>query len=337
MKWWLPLSLVLFLGVALLSLCTGPTLQHGLAIQLAIPHGSTFGLRLARIAAAAIVGASLSLSGVYLQNLLRNPLADPYVLGLSGGASLGVVLWIFVVSMCSQPAHLPVWAVDLLSLGHTIPSFIGAAIAMAACFWLGTSRRSGFMDPVRLILAGVIISTITGACMLLVNSFLPPYQQNHVYFYLFGYISEITPHWLLIGGCGVLGASWMIGLRYSRQLDIASLSDIEAAALGVSMSRLRLINFVLSSLLTAASVAIAGPIGFVGLICPHITRRLLGPSHQRLLLVAPILGASLLIGADFVARLSGVLLNEPIPVGVMTALIGGPLFLYMMRSRTGWR
>ncbi len=337
MKGWLLIALASCMGVAFLSLCTGPTLDHGLSIRLAIPHGATFGLRMSRIAAAAVVGASLSLSGVYLQNLLRNPLADPYVLGLSGGASLGVVIWIFLLSIFSQMAKLPHWGEELLTFGHTLPAFVGAALAMMVCFWLGRRSGSGFMDPVRLILAGVVISTIASACMLFVNSFLPDYDQNRVYFYLFGYISEITPRWLIIGSGGVLAVSWTIGLRYARQLDIASLSDIEAASLGVSMRRIRLVNFILSSVLTAASVAIAGPIGFVGLICPHMARRLVGPSHRRLLVIAPIFGASLLILADLVTRTSGIILNHPIPVGVMTAIIGGPLFLYMMRSGTGWR
>ncbi len=337
MRWWLPISLAGCIGVALLSLCTGPTVQHGLAIRLAIPHGITLGLRLTRIAAAAIVGASLSLSGVYLQNLLRNPLADPYVLGLSGGASLGVVMWIFCISIFSQITGLPHWVADMLGFGHTLPSFVGAALAMIACFWLGRRSGYGYLDPVRLILAGVIISTITGACMLLINSFLPDYDQTRIYFYLFGYISEITPRWLLIGTGGVLAVSWAIGLQQARRLDIASLSDIEAASLGVSMRRMRMTNFILSSVLTAASVAIAGPIGFVGLICPHIARRLVGPTHARLLVIAPIVGAALLIVADLITRVSGIMLDRPIPVGVMTALIGGPLFLYLMRDRTGWR
>ena len=337
MKVALAASSGILLGVAMVSLCIGPVIHHGITIGWGIPHGAIFNLRLARILAAAIVGASLSLSGVFLQNLLRNPLADPYVLGLSGGASLGVVIWIFIIAAISQFTGLPHWLSVLLSAGHTLPSFLGAGAAVTTCFWLGRRRGSGFIDPVRLILAGVIISTIAGALMLLINSFLPTYDQNRIYFYLFGYISEITPAWLLLLGTLVLLIAWGLGLVNSRRLDISSLSDIEAASLGVSMHHMRMLNFVVSSALTATAVAIAGPIGFVGLICPHISRRLIGPDHRRLLMIAPILGAALLIAADLITRISAMELNHPIPVGVMTALIGGPLFLYLMRDKIGWR
>ncbi len=321
----------------LLSLCTGPSFDHGVVLTLGFPTGQILHLRLVRLAAAAIVGASLSLSGILLQNLLRNPLADPYVLGLSGGASLAIMVWIFLIGLESQAVHLLPWESDVLGMGHTAPAFLGAAGAAACCFWLGRRTRTGSMDPVRMILAGVIISTITGALMILINSFLPAYQQNHVYFYLFGYISEITPAWLLLVGALGLAGAWGGGLFMARTLNIASLSDIEAASLGVSMQKTRLINFLLSSALTAISVAIAGPIGFVGLICPHISRRLVGPDHRRLLVIAPLIGATLLVLADLLARISATWLNHPVPVGVITALIGGPLFLYMMRNTTGWR
>lgn len=337
MKWALAGSLSMLFAVAMISFCIGPVVHHSVAIGWGIPHGAALPLRLARIAAAAIVGAALSLSGVYLQNLLRNPLADPYVLGLSGGASLGVVIWIFLIAAVSHLVAIPQWILFLLSGGHTLPSLAGAGTAVAACFWLGRRGGAGFIDPVRLILAGVIISTIAGALMLLINSFLPMYDQNRVYFYLFGYISEITPLWLLAVGATVLVTAWVVGLLNACRLDIASLSDIEAASMGVSIRRMRLLSFVVSSALTAIAVAIAGPIGFVGLICPHIGRRLVGPTHRRLVIIAPILGATLLTAADLITRISELQLNHPIPVGVLTALIGGPLFLYLMRDRIGWR
>lgn len=279
-------------------------------------------LRWLMVCSAAVVGAALAVSGALLQAILRNPLASPFILGLTSGAGLGIVLATYagylatgaIVAM--QP---PVWA-----------AVVGAFAALGLVFVL--SQRRGLIDPVHLVLVGVIVSVICGAATTFIQFLLPDRGMAVYTRWVMGTISENTP-WsrvALVGFVTIAGTA--IAVLLGRALDSASLNDDEAASVGVRLGRLRLVCFGLAGVLTGLTVSIAGPIGFVGLICPHLVRLLAGARHATLVLGSALAGAALLIIAD-----AGVaLIRLPagrMPVGVLTALVGGPLFIFLLRRR----
>ncbi len=286
----------------------------------------TRGFRFELVVMASIVGASLAAGGVVYQAVLRNPLADPYLLGISGGASLAAYLWQIPAASMAVSA----WLTPVAMLGQQAAAFIGALAAVVAVLLL--SSRRGRLDPVVMLLVGVIVSVLCGAMFMLVNALRPELVAG-----------AGGPMRLLVGGLqtgisaaqwgtalGILLMGWAILLPLSSRLNIATLSDDEAVSLGLRIHRLRWTALAIASLITAAAVAISGPIGFVGLICPHVGRMIVGPDNRRLLPVATALGAILLVLADTLTRgLSGSL-GTILPVGVLTSLIGGPVFLALL-------
>ncbi len=275
-------------------------------------------LRAQRASLAFSVGALLTLAGALLQLLLRNPLADPYVMGVSGGAAVGAVL-----SGVLLPAAL-------LSAGLQAGALAGALLAIAVLFVL--ARRSLLlpslptaMPGVRLILTGVMVSTGFGALLTLLLSLAPDSQLRGTLFWLMGDLDAESyglSAWIVLLLVGV----WAV--RQAPRLNVLAHGDATAQLLGLPVTRLRVIILLAASLATAAAVALAGAIGFVGLVVPHALRLWLG-NDQRVLLPAAMLGggATLLL-ADLIART--VLAPVQLPVGVVTALIGVPLFLMML-------
>lgn len=276
-----------------------------------------FDLRLPRVALAAIVGAALAVSGTALQATLRNPLASPEIIGVSGGAALAAVVAL---------AFLPPTLVGTLAL--PLIAFGGAAASSVIVFRLAHVR--GRLDPYSQVLIGVVFNTFAAALILLVHAVVDLPRSHSIVFWLMGGIS-IEPYPVVaLAAVFVVGATLLL-LRDCRALNLLALGDESAAALGVEVDALRRRVFAASALLVGAVVSLCGIITFAGLIVPHSLRRLLG-SDNRLLLPASFFGgAAFLVLCDTAAR--WVLAPSELPVGALTALAGGPFFVYLLRRK----
>jgi iron complex transport system permease protein len=266
-------------------------------------------LRLPRAIAAFAAGGCLALAGALLQVLLRNPLADPYVLGVSGGAAVGALaLMLFGAAA---------W---LVSAG----AFGGALASTLIVF--GLARGTGAWSPTRLLLTGIVIAAGWGALVALILSLAPEAQLRGMLFWLIGDLSTPTVAWSTLGA---LALAIVAALPFARDLNALARGDAIAAALGVDVARLPWLLFALSALLTAAAVTTAGAIGFVGLIVPHAVRLVVGNDQRVLLPAAALGGGALLLLADTLAR--QIVAPAQLPAGVVTALVGVPVFLYLLR------
>jgi len=276
------------------------------------------GLRLPRALAAFACGGLLALAGALMQVLLRNPLADPYVLGISGGAAVGAL-----------SAMLAGLALAFIN----IAAFAGALAAMLLVFGLAHGDSSWTRS--RLLLTGVIVAAGCGAVVALILSIAPEDGLRGMLFWLMGDLGHaITPWPALV----VLALGLVVALPFARELNLLARGDALAHALGVSVSHIRYAVYVLASLLTAVAVTTAGSIGFIGLVVPHLVRlgmlKLGWGNDQRLLLPASALaGGSLLVLADTLART--VAAPQQLPVGVLTALLGVPVFLFLLGRQPG--
>jgi ABC-type Fe3+-siderophore transport system permease subunit len=275
-----------------------------------------FETRLPRVLLAAIVGGALAAAGVALQGLLRNPLAEPHLIGVSGGAALGAVIAVIIGgrSVLNEAAVLPLAAAS------------GALVSMAVIYRLALVH--GRLQPYVLLLAGVVYNAFAGALILSVNAIADFYQAQGILFWLMGNLATQSYRLVVtIGLYSALGAGWL--LLQTRQLNVLSLGEEGALQLGVNVQRVRRSTFLAASFLVGAVVSVSGMIGFVGLIVPHVMRLLLGADHRLLLPASLLAGATFLVWADTVARTAlGVV---EIPVGVVTALCGGPFFVYLLK------
>jgi iron complex transport system permease protein len=275
-------------------------------------------VRVPRVLLGMLVGAGLSVVGVAIQAMVRNALADPFVLGISSGASVGAV----TVVVSGAFAALGVYAMSVAAL-------IGALVA-ALLVYLAARDRTG-LTPLRLVLTGIALAYGFQALMSLVIFLFPNIEAASMMIYwLLGGLGTATWGSLPLVAAGVLVCVVLL-LRHSRTLDVLSLGDETAASLGVDAETTRRRLFVLTSVVTGLMVAVSGAIGFVGLVMPHLVRMLVGSSHRRVLAVAPLAGAVFMIWADIVART----LFSPIelPIGVITALVGVPVFVILLRRR----
>lgn len=279
-------------------------------------------LRLGRILAAGTVGSALAAAGVMLQSLLRNPLAAPSVLGLTAGASLGVTIATFlgVTTLGAMGG----------AAGSSLAALLGAGAALLLVYSL--AQRRGALEPVSLILVGVVVSLICGAGMVLLQHLMPDQGLAATTRWLFGSIRDDLPRALLQSVFILTMVGILIGIRLGPAMDASALDDDEAMSVGVPLERLRVALFSIAGALTAGSVVLAGPIGFVGLICPHATRLLVGPGHRVVLVGSALLGAALLISADALIRVIDLGAGR-MPVGVLTTLVGGPAFLWLLRTK----
>jgi len=274
---------------------------------------------------ASLVGAGLAAAGVVYQAILRNPLADPYLLGVSSGASLFAYLWRFAAVGAAAGQVLAGRA-----LGQQAFAFAGAMAAVGVVFLV--AQRRGRIEPVTLLLTGVIVNALNGSLFLLINALHPEMiagMGGEMSFLVGGLQSNLLPA-QQYAAAAVVGIGFLALLYLAGQLNVTALSEGEAQALGVRIHRLRWAGLVVGSLMTASVVAISGPIGFVGLICPHLARMVDGTDQRRLLPVATALGAALLTLADAGARLLTRPAGTLLPVGVLTALLGGPFFLLLL-------
>lgn len=277
-----------------------------------------FEIRLPRIVAAVMAGAALAAAGAAYQGLFRNPLVSPDILGVSTGAGLGAVLGILL--------SLPVAGIQLLA-------FASALATVVLVTGIGTAVR-GREPTLVLVLAGVVVGSLAGAAISLVKVLADPYDQlPAITFWLLGSLASIRKGDVLSALPLVLLA--LVPLLLLRwRINVLSLGDEEARALGVEAGKLRMIVIAAASLMTASVVAISGVIGWVGLVIPHIARMIVGPSFERLLPAAMLMGGGYLLIVDTLAR---TIARVETPLGILTALIGAPFFLWLlMRGRAGW-
>lgn len=270
-------------------------------------------LRAPRALLALLVGGGLAVAGCVLQAVVRNPLADPYVLGAVSGASFGAVAVIVLGSAAVG------------GLGLSTAAFLGAMVSLAAVFALG--RHAGRFSPTRLVLAGVALAYLFAAATSYLQIRADPNELRAVVFWLLGSVADAQWSDLPVTAAVVgLTSGWL--LLQTRSLNSLLVGDESAYALGVDVSRFRAKLVVASALLTGAVVAVAGGIAFVGLMIPHVARLLVGPDHRRVIPVSVLLGASYLAWVDILSRT----LERPaeMPLGILTAMIGAPFFLFLM-------
>ncbi len=272
-------------------------------------------LRFPRVIMAAIVGAGLSISGATFQALLRNPLADPYILGVSSGAALGAIIAILL-------------GLGTLSFSLPLASFIGALGAIGVVFYFG--KQDGKIHPNTLLLAGVVISSFLSAVIMFFLSITQKEELHTIIFWLMGDFSFSTPKATHVILPYILFGFFFLYIQ-ARELNLILTGEEGAVQMGVNVERLKLLSYILASLITAASVSVCGLIGFVGLIVPHSVRMIFGPDHRLLLPACALIGASFLIASDTIART--LLAPVELPVGVITAAFGGPFFVYLLRRR----
>jgi len=318
---------VLMVAAAGVGLTTGPSnLAPGevLAALLGGAEGDAAAdivlrVRLPRVLLALLVGGSLALAGVLFQALLRNPLADPYVLGISGGAALGGIAMLALGGA--------------LGLGYrAVPpaAFAGALLAGLLLFAVAGVR--GRVSATRLLLTGVVFNAFASALIVFLASTAGLTEGTRIFLWLIGNLSAAridVAGWVAV----FLAIGLACALPLARALDLLSLGDESAAQLGVEVERAKRVLLVSTSLVVGAAVSVAGLVGFVGLIIPHLLRLVLGPGHRLLVPASVLGGAAFLVLCDAAARV--VLPGSELPVGAVTALLGGPLFLVLLRRQEG--
>jgi iron complex transport system permease protein len=273
-------------------------------------------VRFPRVALAIVVGASLAVAGTGFQGILRNPLADPYTLGVSTGASVGAAIMIHfgLMQVMGQ------WTVPLVA-------FVTGIVTLVFVFYL--SRIGGKMSMETLILAGVVVNAFLGSFVQFMVS-LSNNVVNAILYWLMGSIamkgwiySEVLFPYLLLG--------FLVILSYGRAMNLFALGERQAAHMGISVERTKIIVLVVSTLLTAAAVSVSGVIGFVGLVVPHLIRLLVGPDYRIITPIATIGGGIYVLWADTIARV--ILSPRDIQLGIITAFIGAPFFAYLLRKQ----
>ncbi|QKT04413.1 iron ABC transporter permease [Ectothiorhodospiraceae bacterium 2226] len=316
----LPVLLLLAAASVLLALGTGSIALspwHVASVLLGggdeLSRSLVLELRMPRILAGFAAGGLLGLAGALMQVLLRNPLADPYVLGVAGGAAVAALLAMLA---------------GLGGLWLTGSAFAGALLSMFLVFGLAHGR--GSWTATRLLLTGVVIAGGWGALISFLLALAPDAQLRGMLFWLMG---DLTYSSAPLAPLMVLAAAALGTLALARPLNVLTHGALQAQALGVNVNRLQLVLYVLASLLTAFAVTTAGSVGFVGLIVPHIVRLLVGSDHRYVLPGAALLGGILLVLADTLARTA--FAPQQLPVGVVTALIGVPVFLFLLQRSAG--
>ncbi len=326
------IGLLLLAGLIVICSCLGPeqisfrqVLQGPAQLPQHNPHYEIFfGVRLPRVFLAALIGAALACSGAVLQAILRNPLADPYILGISSGAGLGVI-----IAVLSGATWRFVGGSALAGF-----AFIGAMGTVWLVWFVG--RLAGRTQVTGLLLAGVVVNAFLSAVIMFLISIARSEQLRATTLWLMGNISEKGALQVVLSAI-IIFAGIAVIFAVSNKLNIISFGRQHAASLGVSTTKLRLIAFAFAALITAVAVSLSGLIGFVGLIIPHGVRLVFGPDHRQLLPLSAIAGAGFLVLADTAART--IVSTSELPVGVITAMTGGPFFLILLvryNKKLGW-
>ncbi|NIS67414.1 MAG: iron chelate uptake ABC transporter family permease subunit, partial [Proteobacteria bacterium] len=273
-------------------------------------------IRLPRILLAAVVGGALSVAGSIFQALLRNPLADPYILGVSSGSAVGAVLAMML-------------GLAATSLGLPLASFLGAIGTVLIVFNVGRMGRRVHTNT--LLLAGVIINAFFGAVLMFLISISKTEALHSIIFWLMGDFSFADYRGLTLASPYVL-TGVLLAYFLARRLNLIVAGEEEASQLGVDVERVKKYAYALASLITAAAVSVCGLIGFVGLMIPHMIRLILGSDHRLLIPAAALWGAGFLVICDTLAR--SILAPMELPVGVVTAAFGAPFFIYLLKTRS---
>jgi iron complex transport system permease protein len=317
----------LALATCLLAPLVGTTaIDLGRALDPSIPWTDNvdaqifFVARLPRALAGALVGSALAAAGVVLQALLRNPLATPFTLGVSAGAALGAML---ALSFQIDAAFAGVPAVP-------VASFFGALGAVAIVYALATARHRGLSTNV-LLLAGVTLNSFLSALILLVQYFTDPTQTFQTLRWLMGDL-DVASYAPVLAAIPLLAAAFAAFATLPRALNLLTLGTDAAASRGVDVLRTQRVAFFSASLATGAAVSVGGPIGFIGIVVPHLVRLMVGSDHRIVLPASALFGAAFLAGCDLLARTA--LAPIEIPVGIVTAMIGGPFFLWLLVQRS---
>lgn len=321
-----------FVGVQHLDLAaafTPGTRDHVILMQVRLP----------RVVLGLVVGAALGASGATLQAILRNPLADPYILGVSGGAALGgtlaLTLGTALAAIGGSGSALAAAAAALRettsvfgTVSISLAAIAGALVAVALTF--AVARSAGGVHPHSLLLSGVVFNAFASAVILFLRTVITEEKAQELVWWLMGHLGYRT--W---GQIGVAAAGVAVGtallVAWSARLNLLAVGDAGASVLGVDVGRTRVVLIVASSVVVGIAVSLAGLVGFVGLMVPHMLRLVLGPDHRLLVPASALAGAVFLVGSDLVARLAFLALGTEPPVGVVTAFLGGPFFLALMR------
>jgi len=275
-----------------------------------------FSVRLPRIIFAGIVGAALSLGGVIFQAILRNPLADPYILGISGGSALGAIIGIVI-------------GAGSFYLGIPLLAFMGALATVFLVFVMAGGNRGPLMDN-SLLLSGVVINAFFSAAILFFLSIVNSMELHSITFWLMGDLSNASSREIVIvGACLILG--FILLYAQARKLNLIMQGEDTAKHLGVNVEKTKRWLMIVTSLIISVAVSLAGIIGFVGIMVPHLMRLVFGSDHRLIMPVSALFGASFLIVADTIARL--VFAPAELPVGVVTALCGAPYFIFLLKRK----
>jgi iron complex transport system permease protein len=276
-----------------------------------------FSVRLPRIIFAGIVGASLSIGGVVFQAMLRNPLADPYVLGISGGSALGAIAGIII-------------GASSFYLGIPLLAFCGALVTVFLVFVVAGGTRGPLLDN-SLLLSGVVVNAFFSAAILFFLSIVNSLELHSITFWLMGDLSRASIKEISLSAI-CLFTGFLIIYAQARKLNLIVQGEETALHLGVNIERTKQLLLIVTSLITAVAVSMAGIIGFVGIMVPHMMRLVFGSDHRLLLPTSALFGASFLVIADTLARL--VLAPAELPVGVITALCGAPYFIFLLKRKS---
>ncbi len=282
-------------------------------------------IRLARVILAVIVGGALACSGAVFQGLLRNPLADPYILGISSGAGLGAMIAVMLGIQWTLWGRSPI----------AVFAFVGAVSTVALVWSIG--RVAGKYHMTGLLLAGVVVNAFFSAMIMFLTSIANSSQIQTTLFWLMGNMTEET--WDVLWFSGGLVSAGVVGLFFlAPKLNAICLSDSDARSLGIHVTAVRVCAFGMAAMITACAVSLSGLIGFVGLIIPHAIRLIWGPDHRVLIPLSALVGGMFLVLADTLSRV--IVAPAQLPVGVVTALVGGPIFIGLLvrhNSRLGGR
>ena len=294
----------------------------GKSTEISSDYSLILNLRLPRIMLSVLVGASLSIAGTSFQALLRNPLADPYVLGVSNGAAVGAI-----AALLLEP-HLAL-SPEIASIFTPLGGFIGAGIAITAVYFLG--RREGRIDSNTLLLGGVITASLLSAVIILLLTMLPSSNIRGMAYWLMGELTAVPSRplaWVLRVGFAIAA---VVVYMTASDLNLLLSGEKEAMHLGVDVKRVRLVVYIAASGLTGLAVAMSGSIGYVGLLVPHVMRMIFGSDHRVLIPASALGGAIVLVIADTLART--IAAPAELPVGAITAIAGAPLFIYLLRKK----
>ena len=321
---------LLFLAICLISLSVGSVHINLINVLKSLFDAFTgtaslssqeelilFSVRLPRIIFAGIVGASLSLGGVVFQAMLRNPLADPYVLGISGGSALGAIAGIII-------------GASSFYLGIPLLAFCGALVTVFLVFIVAGGTRGPLLDN-SLLLSGVVVNAFFSAAILFFLSIVNSLELHSITFWLMGDLSRASIKEISLSAI-CLFTGFLIIYAQSRKLNLIVQGEETALHLGVNIERTKQLLLIVTSLITAVAVSMAGIIGFIGIMVPHMMRLVFGSDHRLLLPVSALFGASFLVIADTLARL--VLAPAELPVGVITALCGAPYFIFLLKRKS---